>query len=767
MLRVNYRQRLVVLAALFTAALCVHLLLPDELRQMIRASIRTGGWIRVPSLRSWPLLLMGVITFVWLFRKQDIWGQALCIIGLTAFVIKAVLIYPIQYVGHADASGYAEMAHSLIQRRGLEVDYISWYFRAYDASILRPEDHWPPLYSFLIAPFFLSLGRTAFAAKLPSLILSSIFFPLVGYSFGKHVTRSVSVGFAVGLHLLLLPEMFRNSLPCLSDVPFAFMVFLTVWLCIRGFDKPNLFLWMGISAALAYYAKGSGILLIPIYALFYLFYASIYKPDPVAFTPTPWLQGKRLTGIVLVGMALTFLYDPIWAGPLFLPGFLLLYLLGRWYENQQIGWIHRWFSRFTRHSSRIRRAVSRIILSPRDRTFICGLALGLLLLLPWFIRNTIHFGSPTYSTQQHASGYIGYKGWEEGTYALYWGENVPSFLDKLKDWDTFVESTRNYYKTYLWWIFAHAGKSWGDFNESERSTYVVGVAAIGTLVLLWIAGYYRLFTWYIGRWPRRVWQRLPAGDQFSGSLQFINRWISQVLRPWDEGRFHLLWMVGGILITFLAIFWNPINRLQLPLTSMMILLGWYGYYQVFRLFCLGLTTLAKRALPFRISPPVLSRHLASILLILIWFPLMQYQADTIFTTWKKGAGYPFRESSQNWMDAGRWIHENLPGSITMTRNPWELHFYSQELAIQIPLAPLKEIIATAKYYGATHLIPEARRPALKPWIQGKIPGLELIYNNGLEIYAIRYDQLPPDLRDVPPLDVLRRNDPMKRQGNSG
>ena len=95
-------------------------------------------------------------------EKLFIW--LLLIAGLAAFIVKIQIAYPIEYVGHADASGYAEMADSLIKGRGLEVDYVSWYFLKYDPRIVRPEDHWPPLYSFLIAPFFKILGKNAFAA---------------------------------------------------------------------------------------------------------------------------------------------------------------------------------------------------------------------------------------------------------------------------------------------------------------------------------------------------------------------------------------------------------------------------------------------------------------------------------------------------------------------------------------------------------------------------------------------------------------------------
>ena len=52
-------------------------------------------------------------------EKLFIW--LLLTAGLAAFIVKIQIVYPIEYVGHADASGYAEMADSLIKGRGLEV----------------------------------------------------------------------------------------------------------------------------------------------------------------------------------------------------------------------------------------------------------------------------------------------------------------------------------------------------------------------------------------------------------------------------------------------------------------------------------------------------------------------------------------------------------------------------------------------------------------------------------------------------------------------
>ena len=100
------------------------------------------------------------------------------------------------------------------------------------------------------------------------------------------------------------------------------------------------------------------------------------------------------------------------------------------------------------------------------------------------------------------------------------------------------------------------------------------------------------------------------------------------------------------------------------------------------------------------------------------------------------------------MAVGRWIQENLPGSITMFREPAQLHFYSEEKTIQVRLAELDRIIEVMKFYKVTHIIPKMNmRPALKPLVEGKIPGFKLVYDKGLDIYEIDYDVLPPHKSD--------------------
>ena len=575
----------------------------------------------------------------------------LLVAGLATFIVKIQIVRPIEYVGHADASGYAEMADSLIKGRGLEVDYVSWYFLKYPPRIVRPEDHWPPLYSFLIAPFFKILGKNAFAAKIPSIFISCLLFPFVVYVLAEMLSGSWVVGLAAGLHILLYPEFFRHSLYCLSDITFAFMVCTTVLLILKGTKNPRFYYPMGIAMGLAYYAKGTGLILIPAYVVFYL------------------------------------------------------------------------ILRFTKQ------------IEQRDLQFMKGLILAFLVISPWFLRNLIHFGSPIFSTQQFAVGYIGYLPWEEGTYKPYLGENLPSFFTKVKNWGIsgIIIKSQEFLKQYLWWNFIDINGSVGKFDYKQIHTYPIGVASAIGLILFVISCIYQLNVKLILVLYPRVTKRIGLAKSswvLKGIeiLKWINQDIKKILRAWHVPKFLIVLCLLSVLYGFHAICWQPISRLAFPATPLVIATGWTSLY----IFC----GIVYRGLN--------CQRVAGLLTILMLLTVISSHNFSIIDRASKKASWPYGDAGKAWIDAGKWLKSNAPNSITMTRNPWELHFYSEEKAIQIPLADLKKIIEIAKFYGATHLIPEKRRPGLEKWLSGEVAGLELVYNKGLKIYKIHFREIPSE-----------------------
>ena len=142
-----------------------------------------------------------------LLRHIDTHLWVILAVGLVVLVAKCLIVYPVQHVGESDASGYAEMADSLRRGKWLSVEYISFFFLKYP-GIPRPEDHWPPLYSFLIAPFYMLLGKTAFASKFPSLVISSLFLPAATYLLTKQFSKSKLASVGAAFTVMFYPSLF-------------------------------------------------------------------------------------------------------------------------------------------------------------------------------------------------------------------------------------------------------------------------------------------------------------------------------------------------------------------------------------------------------------------------------------------------------------------------------------------------------------------------------------------------------------------------------
>jgi hypothetical protein len=587
--------------------------------------------------------------------KPNSYIVILLVIGFVVFLAKCIIVYPIQYIGYADAAAYAEMADSLIHGRGLEVDYISSYFLKYDAQVSRPEDHWPPLYSIAIAPFFLIFGKTAFAAKLPSIIISCFFLPLVVYLITKELTGNKFASLAAGLGVLFYPVIFEESLQSLSDVLYSFVVCAGVLFSMKALDDERFFYPLGVFMGLAYYAKGSGLIIIPGYILFQV-------------------------------MA--------------------------------------------------RRNVKKILIS---------LLIAFLILLPWFIRNYVHFRDPLFSTQRFISSYIGFEGWEAGTYDLYWGEKPPpSYIDKVvyKGGIRYAaRMTLDHLKGHFWMTFVDINSGRPLIQNGDKLT----------------------------RWKG------PAREAFPTYFVNIPALLGIVLL-WGNRKRHIIWITAGSLILFTSIVWSPIYRLMLPIICLMMPLGWATHFYIIKTIFSRLkrrsrhdadavslsprdksplTPLWKRGdspgLWERGNVPDLWKRgvrgdLPGVLVCCLAVVVVLMSAESIYREYNRGA-YPYHDSAWDCIDMGKWLKENAsPDSITMTEFPWDLHFYSEQRAIQIPRASLQKTIEVMRFYKPEYLLLITQRigykPSLIPLVTGQVPGLELVYSNReMKLYRIRYDRL--------------------------
>ena len=567
-------------------------------------------------------------------RKIDPFLVAVLVIGIAIFAFKCKITYPIKWLGGSgDSAAYPGMAENFIRGKGLSIDYIqySYFFAKMEyPEVTHPEAHYAPLYSLMIAPFFLTLGRNAFAAKMPAMLIASIFLPLFLYLLTKRLSRSRIAGFVAALSIAVFPAIFSYSLIPDDDAIFHFIVLACCFFIIKAQDSPKYYYPAGVFIGLSYYAKGSGLWVVPIYLVFCV----------------------------------------IWGG---------LKIL-------------------------------------RNRKMWVCFAIAFLVMLPWFIRNTIHFHNPVFSTQQYAAGYIGYKDWEEGTYSLYWDKDMPSLFSKFKEagFGKVWEKSWEAFMAHLWWAFVDMEESWGEFEADHVYSYLPGIPAIIGLFLFFLSCLYFLFS------------RSSPGEIEQENEGDKKRWVDSFFMPWHNRELHVLWLVELSMIMLVSVTWEPMKRLMFPFIAINMAIGWTTY-------SIGIRQIFKWT---RYSDII-----ATCLILLLAFPVIYVSVGEIYDDYEDD-DFPYAEGGQSWMETGRWVKENIPDAIIMFREPAQLHFYTEGKVVQIPLAELDQIIKVMKFYKVTHIIPKNNmRPALRPLVEGKVPGFKLIYDDELEIYEIEYQYL--------------------------
>ena len=193
--------------------------------------------------------------------------------GLATFALKCKVTYSVLWIGNTDSAVFAETADSFVRGRGLSTDFIQYsyfYSPLQYPEINHPDAHYPPLYSLLTVPFYLVFGKTAFAAKLPAMLVSSILLTIFLYLLTLRLSKNRIPAMASALCMIVFPNIFEHSLVPDDDGIYHFMVIASCFLIIMAIDTPKYFYVAGVFIGLSYYAKGSGLILIPIYFLFCL-----------------------------------------------------------------------------------------------------------------------------------------------------------------------------------------------------------------------------------------------------------------------------------------------------------------------------------------------------------------------------------------------------------------------------------------------------------------------------------------------------------------
>ncbi len=175
-------------------------------------------------------------------------------------------------VGGADSGAYALQARSLAEGRGLGIPYITNYIHVYPVGEDRHDDHWPPLLSFAQAIGFRLLGFEADVPARVTVFIGAIVLPLCFCALVHAATRRAWIGAFAAVPLLLSDHLFKVSREAMSDQLLAAVLCLFLATLLFARRRRGWLLLCGATAALAWYGKGSQIMLFGFFgaAAFYL-----------------------------------------------------------------------------------------------------------------------------------------------------------------------------------------------------------------------------------------------------------------------------------------------------------------------------------------------------------------------------------------------------------------------------------------------------------------------------------------------------------------
>ena len=141
--------------------------------------------------------------------------------GLATFALKCKVTYSVQWIGNTDSAVFAETADNFVRGKGLSNDFIQYSY--FYSPLQYPDAHYP-MYSLLTVPFYLIFGKTAFAVKLPAMLVSSILLPIFLYLLTLRLSKNRITAMALALCVVVFPNIFEHSLVPDDDGIYHFMV---------------------------------------------------------------------------------------------------------------------------------------------------------------------------------------------------------------------------------------------------------------------------------------------------------------------------------------------------------------------------------------------------------------------------------------------------------------------------------------------------------------------------------------------------------------
>lgn len=609
---------------------------------------------------------------------------------------KLAVVKPIQFVGHADEAAYALMGESFSQGRGLEVDYISWFFIPYSPEVTRREDHWPPFMGLSMAPCFYFLGHAAWVAKLPAIFFGSVGLPLTTALLAYALSRRGYVALIAALLMMAHPLIYAESLKTLSDISTAMLLAGFCGCLLLTREHPWMHLPAGAFLAAAYFAKGAELILLPLYPL-----AAVMICGRAALCRR-WLYLGLATALLLIA--------PYWFGnwraygnPLhstqnYVSGF---YGLDDWELKAYYPyWGHdlpKTSDRWTVYGDRY----WEIVREKREqaaRYMLTGMATAQ---DPWE-----DFGEPGRWMRNFLRSRANPPGSNPPT-------NMPRPLGQ--------------------WAYLP-----GEMPALLAAALVVLLALICPV------------QWFIRR--RAATPDAPAADPLTLRSLAAPTAVLLLILVTHAAFLVYLW---GILPRFCFLFLPLLAALGCTAGAFLLEGSWrvlmMPIHAWFRRQAASRPRWQTRgAWAASSAPMLLNLLLAAVLLgrAASWNATLDRWIEPRLVRDR----YPFRDDTR-YPRLGQWLSEHLPQTVVMCRNPWELRFAAGRniKTVNLPnprgadAAAAQAIFDIARHYRVTHLYVDIVRPCMEPYLDGKQPGLKPVPDAPGPLYEIDWSRIHPKM----------------------
>jgi hypothetical protein len=629
---------------------------------------------------------------------------AIGVIGGKQMAVKYKLIRHIQYVGHSDEAAYATQGWSLSQGKGLQVPYVSYFFTPYSPEIYRQEDHWPPFMAFAMAPGYWWTGlKEAWVARLPAIFFGSVGMPLTAALLAYALSRRGYVAVVAALLMMMNPWMYDESTSTLSDVAAAMLVAGFLGSVIMARRHP----WMQVAAgaflAAACLAKGSQLVLLPLYPVL-----AMLCTGPRVLV-RKWLFAGIGTALLLLA---PFWYsnwkyygNPVHSTQNYVSGF---FGFEDWESKAYFPYwgynVPKTSDRWTKYGASFW-SLGRVRRQEVARVAVAG---------PAYINNP----------------------WDD--FGVY-GERLQKALSgsAQRSQPTLLKPAASPWWPRLFdWHLNPVSKT-QQLRMEQMSAWAM------LLVLVLVASAPAMAAFYMVRWWVRRRRRRREGGAGVRDGAGAGKIAGRREPPWMLGpvlAITLVLVVEGAFLAYLwdpqtrfcFLFWPPIMALGLTAWTRMIewpvtavLLALRGAI-VGTLRWAGGRSVAAHGADFlrMFAAPLKQWHIAATMVLAVMVmwkqqPLLAYIQSQALQGPGGGGGHGASEDFEVPL-LGAWIGKHLPNAVIMCRNPWELLYYcaptNRGIGSPAPTANAtlgaEQILSIAKYYHVTHLYADDVRPQL-------------------------------------------------------